>query len=152
MKLSFNTGSIQVFRSGSRPTRWRRRSGGCAIGYDGIEIGAAAPHAYPAYMSPERRREIRTVLDDNNIVVSAMLPAPGGGPGFNVASPIARGAAGRSRAVQGVAQLCADLGGDTLLYVAGWVIYGTEWKQAFAWSRGAGRDRPGGRSRRDRGY
>ena len=37
-------------------------------------------------MSPERRREIRKVLDDNNIVVSAMLPAPGGGPGFNVAS------------------------------------------------------------------
>ena len=30
---------------------------------------------------------VKKALDDNNIVVSAMLPAPGGGPGFNVASP-----------------------------------------------------------------
>ena len=33
------------------------------IGYDGIEIGAAAPHAFPDYLSADRRREIRHVLD-----------------------------------------------------------------------------------------
>ena len=47
------------------------------IGYDGIEIGAAAPHAYPAHLSKERRKEIKEVLDDNGIAVSSMLPAPG---------------------------------------------------------------------------
>jgi protein FrlC len=107
------------------------------IGYDGIEIGAAAPHAYPAYTGPARRREIRQVLADNNIVVSAMLPAPGGGPGFNVASPMPEERRAAIEQYKEVAQLCADLGGDTLLYVAGWVIYGTEWKQAFDWSREA---------------
>jgi len=107
------------------------------IGYDGIEIGAAAPHAYPAYTGPERRREIKQVLDDNNIVVSAMLPAPGGGPGFNVASPSPEERRAAIDQYKDVGKLCSDLGGNILLYVAGWVIYGTEWKQAFEWSREA---------------
>jgi protein FrlC len=107
------------------------------IGYDGIEIGAAAPHAYPAYTNAERRGEIRKTLDDSGIVVSAMLPAPGGGPGFNVASPSPEERRAAIEQYKDVAQLCADLGGDILLYVAGWVIYGTEWKQAFEWSREA---------------
>ena len=29
-----------------------------AIGYDGVEIGCAAPHAWPPYLSNARRREI----------------------------------------------------------------------------------------------
>jgi protein FrlC len=107
------------------------------IGYDGIEIGAAAPHAYPAYVGPERRRELRALLDTHGISVSAMLPAPGGGPGFNVASPDPEERRAAIQQYKDVAQLCADLGGKTLLYVAGWVIFGTEWKQAFEWSREA---------------
>ena len=58
-----------------------------AIGYDGIEIGAAAPHAYPAYLTPQRRLEIRKVLDDSGIALSSMLCAPSGGRGNNPASP-----------------------------------------------------------------
>lgn len=107
------------------------------IGYDGIEIGAAAPHAYPAYLSKDRRKEIRRVLDDNKIAVSAMLPAPGGGPGFNVASPLPEERQAAIEQYKLVAELCSDLGGQTLLYVAGWQIYGTSWDQAFAWSRDA---------------
>ena len=60
------------------------------IGYDGIEIGAAAPHAFPDYLSAERRHAIRRVLDGEGIKVSSMLPAPGGGAGYNVASPDAK--------------------------------------------------------------
>src|ERR687890_410297 len=88
MKLSFNTwvySSFPIWVPAYPLEETIRRV--ARIGYDGIEIGAAAPHAYPAYLSAERRREIKRVLDDNDIVVSAMLPAPGGGPGFNVASP-----------------------------------------------------------------
>jgi protein FrlC len=107
------------------------------IGYDGIEIGAAAPHAFPAYTGPERRREIKRLLDDNNLVVSGMLPAPGGGPGYNVCSPLPEERRAAIEQYKDVAQLCADLGGKTLQYVAGWVVYGTEWQQAFEWSREA---------------
>jgi fructoselysine 3-epimerase len=138
MKLSFNTwvySSFPIWVPAYPLEETIRRL--ARIGYDGIEIGAAAPHAYPAYLSQERRGEIRKVLDDNNIVVSAMLPAPGGGPGFNVASPLPEERRAAIDQYKEVAQLCSDLGGDTLLYVAGWVIYGTEWKQAFAWSREA---------------
>src|SRR5262245_7208002 len=59
-----------------------------AIGYDGIEVGCAVPHAYLDYLSPQRRREIKKLLETNGIALSSMLPAPGGGPGFNVSSPM----------------------------------------------------------------
>lgn len=107
------------------------------IGYDAIEIGAAAPHAYPAYMTPARRREIKACLDDNGMKLSSMLPAPGGGPGFNVASadPLERAAA--IDQYKQVADLCAEWGGDILLYVAGWQAFGTSRPQAWDWSRRA---------------
>ena len=138
MKLAFNTwaySSFPVWVPAYPIEETIRRI--ARIGYDGIEIGAAAPHAYPAYTSPERRREIRHVLEDNNIVVSAMLPAPGGGPGFNVASPTPEERRNAIEQYKEVAQLCSDLGGNTLLYVAGWQIFGTTREQAWAWSREA---------------
>lgn len=107
------------------------------IGYDGIEIGAAAPHAYPAYLSKDRRKTIRNILQENNLEVSSMLPAPGGGPGFNVASPLKEERQAAIEQYKQVAELCSDLGGSTLLYVAGWQIYGTPRQQAWDWSREA---------------
>jgi protein FrlC len=138
MKLSFNTwvySSFPIWVPAYPLEETIRRI--ARIGYDGIEIGAAAPHAFPAYLSAERRRDIKRVLVDNNLAVSAMLPAPGGGPGFNVASPLREERRAAIEQYKEVAQLCSDLGGSILLYVAGWVIYGTEWKQAFEWSREA---------------
>ncbi len=90
MKLAFNTwvySSFPVWVPAYPLEETMKRL--ARIGYDGIEIGAAAPHAYPEYLGKDRRKELRQVLDDNGIAVSAMLPAPGGGPGFNVASPLA---------------------------------------------------------------
>jgi protein FrlC len=138
MKLAFNTwaySSFPVWVPAYPIEEVIRRL--ARIGYDGIEIGAAAPHAYPAYTSKERRREIKQVLDDNNLVVSAMLPAPGGGPGFNVASPTPEERRNAIEQYKEVAQLCSDLGGDTLLYVAGWQIFGTTREQAWEWTRDA---------------
>ncbi len=107
------------------------------IGYEGIEIGAAAPHAYPDYLTTDRRKEIKSVLDDNNLALASMLPAPGGGPGFNVASanPLERAAA--IDQYKKVTELCADWGGKILLYVAGWQVFGTSRDQAWGWSRDA---------------
>ena len=104
------------------------------IGYDAIEIGAAAPHAYPAYMSGERRKTIKKVLDDNGLAVSSMLPAPGGGPGFNVSSPLEEERKAAIEQYKAVVELCSDWGGSTVLYVAGWQIFGTSRAQAWDWS------------------
>ena len=138
MKLSFNTwaySSFPVWVPAYTLEETIRRIAG--IGYDGIEIGAAAPHAYPAHLSKERRREIKKVLDDNGIAVSSMLPAPGGGPGFNVASPLAEERREAVDQYKKVIELCSDLGGPTVMYIAGWQIYGTPRIQAWNWSREA---------------
>lgn len=108
-----------------------------AIGYDGIEIGAASPHAFPDYLDAKQRREIRRMLEANNLALASMLPAPGGGPGFNVASPLPEERAAAIDQYKKVADLCADLGGATLLYVAGWQVFGTNRKRAWDWTREA---------------
>ena len=37
------------------------------IGYDGVEIGCAAPHAWPDFLNKERRAFLKKTLDENNI-------------------------------------------------------------------------------------
>jgi protein FrlC len=108
-----------------------------AIGYDGIEIGAASPHAFPDYLDAKARREIRDMLESNRIALAAMLPAPGGGPGFNSASPLAAERAATIEQYKKVVDLCADLGGKTVIYVAGWQVFGTTREEAWARSRDA---------------
>lgn len=105
------------------------------IGYNGIEIGCAAPTAYPPYMDDRERARIRDLLKEHKIAVSSVLPAPGGGMGNNVSSPIA---AERKQAVQSYKEcikLGADLGAKICLYVAGWQVWGVETEQALDWSR-----------------
>jgi len=104
------------------------------IGYDGIEIGCAAPHAWPYYLSDERRKEIKELLDKNNIKASSMLPAPGGGPGANPASSIIEERKWTVQHYKDVVDLASDLGTPTVLYVAGWVIFGTAQKDSWQYS------------------
>ena len=108
-----------------------------AIGYDGIELGAATPHAYPDYTGPERRRQIRRLFEENRIALVSMLPAPGGGAGFNVASPLPEERAAAIDQYKKVVILCAELGGKIVLYVAGWQVFGTTREEAWNWSRAA---------------
>ncbi len=138
MKLSFNTwvySSFPVWVPAYPLDEVIRRL--ARLGYDGIEIGAAAPHAYPDYLTAERRRDIKQLLDDNNLAVSSMLPAPGGGAGFNVASANPAERAAAIDMYKRVADLCAEWNSPTLLYVAGWQVFGTSRAQAWAWSRSA---------------
>ena len=46
-------------------------------GYDGIEIGCAAPHAWPAHLNPQRRKDLRALMADQNLPAVSLLPAPG---------------------------------------------------------------------------
>lgn len=107
------------------------------IGYEGIEIGAANPHAYPDHLTPERRAFIKSVLAEYGMAVSSMLPAPGGGEGINVASPIPEERAAAIAQYKKVIDLCHEWGGKTVLYVAGWQIFGTSRAEAWEWSRAA---------------
>lgn len=105
------------------------------IGYDGIEIGAAAPHAYPPHLSKERRAQVRDLLEENGIRLSSMLPAPSGGPGNNPASPYVEERRATVEHYKELAELTAQWGGQTLIYLPGWIIFGTSRRQAWAWSR-----------------
>jgi protein FrlC len=135
MKLAFNTwvySSFPVWVPAYTLEETIKRI--ARIGYDGIEIGAAAPHAFPAYLNKERRKVIKGVLKENHLALSSMLPAPGGGPGFNVASPLEEERRAAVEQYKQVVELCSDLGGSTVLYVAGWQIYGTPRSEAWKWS------------------
>ena len=44
------------------------------IGYDGIEIGCAAPHAWPAHLGVERRRDLKQLLNDEGLPAVSLLP------------------------------------------------------------------------------
>lgn len=105
-----------------------------ALGYDGIEIGAAAPHAYPPHLGRERRAQVKDLLDQHGLSLSSMLPAPSGGPGNNPASPYVEERRATVEHYKELAELTAQWGGKTLIYLPGWTIFGTSRRQAWAWS------------------
>lgn len=135
MKLSFNTwpyASFPVWLPAYPLEEVIKRI--AKIGYDGIEIGAASPHAYPPTTTKERRKNIKNILEYYNLEVSSMLPGLSGGPGLNVASPIPEERRHNIEHYKQVVELCAEWGGKTVLYIPGWQIFGTTRKQAWEWS------------------
>lgn len=104
------------------------------MGYDGIEIGCAAPHAWPGYLSESRRAELKRYLDTRKLKVSSMLPAPGGGPGMNPASPLVEERKYTIEHYKDVIRLAHDLECPTVLWIAGWVVHGTPQRTAWEFS------------------
>jgi protein FrlC len=91
------------------------------IGYDAIEIGAAAPHAWPYYLDGPRRAAITRSLEAHDLAISSICPALGGGAGLN---PASRDHAERAASLQyyrACVELAADLGAPTVIWVGGWV-------------------------------
>ena len=86
------------------------------IGYDGIELGCTSPHAWPDYLTQQKRDDIKRCLVDNNIVISSVLAVPGGGPGANVASVDKEERDWTVKHLKDVCDLASDLGCKTLLY------------------------------------
>lgn len=136
MKLAFNTwvySSFPVWVPAYSIEETIERI--AAIGYEGIEIGAASPHAFPDYLDATRRREIKSCLETNGLALASMLPAPGGGPGFNPASVITAEREAAIDQYKKVIDLTADLGGNRVLYIAGWLVFGTTHDEGFDNSR-----------------
>ena len=104
------------------------------IGYDGIEIGCAAPHAWPEFLSSADRTALRKQLDEHGITASSLLPAPGGGPGGNPASQVEAERRWTLRHYCEVIDLAAELGASRVLYIPGWLAYGTSRRDAWTWS------------------
>lgn len=103
-------------------------------GYDAIEIGCAAPHAFPAHLSPARRRELKKIISGEGLAVSSLLPAPGGGPGNNPSSVLPEERVAAIAHYKEVVDLAHDLGADRVLYVAGWRSYGVKLADALGWT------------------
>jgi sugar phosphate isomerase/epimerase len=64
MKLAFSTNAYLNFSFRDAVTRLAK------IGYQGVEIMADVPHAWPAYMLPEQKQAIRQALADNKLAIS----------------------------------------------------------------------------------
>jgi protein FrlC len=134
MKYAFNTwpyGSFPTWLPSYPLEEAIRRI--ARIGYDGIEIGCAAPHAWPAYLSAARRRELREIMDGEGLPAVSLLPAPGGGPGFNPASPYEEERQATVAQYKAVVDLAVDFGARLVLYITGWQIFGST--RAEAWKR-----------------
>lgn len=101
------------------------------LGYDGIEIAACAPHAYPAYVDTERRRMIRKHSTDAGLQISGICSCPGGGPGFNPASPDREERAAHVDYITECLQLANDLEAPLLVWIGGWTRYGQSHRDAF---------------------
>lgn len=104
------------------------------FGYDAIEIGCASPHAWPDYLSPARRRDILALLREKNLKVSAMLPAPGGGPGFNPASILKEERDFTVKHYKDVIRLAHEWECPTVMWLAGWMAFGMSRRDAWQYS------------------
>lgn len=136
MKYAFNTWAYSYFPCWVPSYPFKETVSRLAkIGYDGVEIGCAQPQAWPYYLDAADRREMKKIIADNGIRVSSMLPAPGGGPGGNIASACKK----EREWTKQYWKDCIDLGIDlddckTLLCVCGWFSYGTRERDAWKWA------------------
>jgi protein FrlC len=101
------------------------------LGFDGIEIAACAPHAYPAFVDGARRRTIRKTVGDAGLQISGICSCPGGAPGFNPASPDQAERDANVGYVTECLQLAHDLESPLLVWLGGWTRYGQSHSNAF---------------------
>ncbi len=108
------------------------------IGYDGVEIGAR-PARTPIPTISIKRSGARSAPSSRAIPSrSRACFRPRRRPGLqSPPPPLAAERANTIDQYSKVIRLCAELGGRTVLYVAGWQIFGTSREQAWDWSRTA---------------
>jgi fructoselysine 3-epimerase len=102
-------------------------------GYDALEIGCAAPIAWPAHLSKTRRAEMTKMINGEGLAVSSLLPAPGGGPGNNPTSILPEERAATIAHYKEVVDLAHDLGSERVLYIAGWRQFGVPTSDTMDW-------------------
>jgi len=93
-------------------------------GYDAVEIGCCAPHAWPQHLAKDRRKEIRAIADAEGLDISALLPAIGGGFGCNPCSSLRAERQATVSHYIDIIDLASDLGAGMVLYIGGWRAQG----------------------------
>ncbi|MGB3876496.1 MAG: sugar phosphate isomerase/epimerase family protein [Shinella zoogloeoides] len=93
-------------------------------GYDAVEIGCCAPHAWPQHLAKDRRKEIRAIADAEGLDISALLPAIGGGFGCNPCSSLRAERQATVSHYIDIIDLASDLGVGMVLYIGGWRAQG----------------------------
>jgi protein FrlC len=133
MKLSFHSfgyGSYLPWVPSYTLEEAARRIG--AIGYDGIEIGAKRPHAWPPDLDERRRKELKAYVSRCGLEVSAICPSS---YNFNLASCIVNEREDSSKYYRDCVQLAADFGAKVVVVVPGWMVFPTSYEQAWEWSK-----------------
>jgi len=90
------------------------------IGYDAVEIGCCAPHAWPDHLSKADRREIARVAKGEGLAISSLLPAIGGGFGCNPCSILATERQETIDHYKKIIDLAHELDAGMVLYIGGW--------------------------------
>lgn len=103
-----------------------------AAGFDSIELGAASPHAWPEYMTGDRVEAAQERLDANDLTVSSICPALGGGPGPNPASPLEEEREAARGHYLGCLDVAESFDSDIVIWVGGWRLQGQRYEDAWA--------------------
>lgn len=101
------------------------------IGYQGIEIGAARPHAWPPDLTSKDRLNVKKLLARYKLEVAAICPT---NENLNPASPIRQERLDAIKHYRDCVKLAADLESPVIVFIPGWRIYGTTFSQAWKWS------------------
>ena len=102
------------------------------LGFDGIEIAACAPHAFPAYLDAARRRDIRKLIADAGLEACGLCSCFGGAAGYNPASPDRAERDAGHVYITDCLQLASDLEAPLLVWLGGWTRFGQSHADAFA--------------------
>lgn len=136
MKYSFNTWAFSSYPNWlpAYPIEEviRRLS---VLGYDAVELGCTAPHAWPDFMDKQDRKALLSFVKAHNMAFSTLLPVTGVAAGANPASANARERAWTVKHLCDICDLAADLECRQILYVPGFFIFGT--RREDAWPLGA---------------
>ncbi|WP_171026142.1 sugar phosphate isomerase/epimerase family protein [Mesorhizobium comanense] len=135
MKFAFNTFPFSSFPTllPTYPLEDAIRSL-AAIGYDALEIGCCAPHAWPQHLSRSRRNDIKAIAAGEGIAISSLLPAIGGGFGCNPCSILRVERQATVEHYKGIVELASDLGAGMVLYIGGWRAEGMSRQDGWAHS------------------
>lgn len=132
MRLSFHSfgyGSYLPWVPSYTLEETARRIG--ALGYEGIELGAKRPHAWPPDLDEKRRKNLKAHIISCGLEVSAICPSS---YNFNLASCVENERKDSSKYYRDCVQLAVDFGASVVVVVPGWIVSPTSYEQAWDWS------------------
>lgn len=101
------------------------------MGFEGAELAACRPHAWPSDLDAARRRELRKLAADSGLVFSVIGATS---VNHNIASPVAEERRATVRYWVECVDLALDLGCDTVVVTAGWSVRPHGRDEAWRWA------------------